>query len=106
MSYRYPHADDSDENGFGESLQAPEASTSQPRAASDGSEGDVFEDSETHNNLETTEDDDDEDDEDGDYEDVEDEEDEFHGLYTNRAASTSTDHADPTHRCRARLHHT
>lgn len=82
MSYRYPHQDDSDENGYGESLQAPQASTSQPRAASDGSENDVFEDSETHNNLETTEDDDDDDDEDedGDYEDVEDEEDEFHGL--------------------------
>lgn len=82
MSYRYPHADDSDENGFGDSLQTPHASTSQPRAADD-SEGDVFEDSETHN-LETTEDDGDEDDDD--YEEEEDEEDEYHGLcYAGRS---------------------
>lgn len=80
MSYRYPHADDSDENGFGESLQTPQASAPQFHA-SEGSEDDVFEDSETHN-VETTEDDDDDDDEDDDYEDMDDEEDEYHGLCT------------------------
>lgn len=81
MSYRYPHQDDSDENGFGESLQQS-ATSAQPRD-SDGSENDVFEESETHN-FETTDDneDEDEDEEDPDYEEEEDEDDddEYHGA--------------------------
>lgn len=78
MSYRYPHEDDSDENGFGESLQ--QASGAQPHASSD-SDDDVFEPA-----TEVTEDDQDEDeDDDSDYQDDDDEdededdEDAFHG---------------------------
>lgn len=80
MSYKYPHQDDSDENGFGESLQQA-ASSAQPHG-SDGSDNDVFEESETHN-LETTEDDEDEDEDDPDFEEEEegdDDDDEYHGA--------------------------
>lgn len=72
MSYRYPHEDDSDENGFGESLQ--QSSGAQPHDSTD-SDNDVFEPA-----TEVTEDDQDEEDDDSDYEDEdEDGEDEFHG---------------------------
>ena len=42
MSYRYPHQDDSDENGFGESLQ-PSRSQARDSHASESSDDDVFE---------------------------------------------------------------
>lgn len=80
MSYRYPHEDDSDENGFGESLQ--QSSGAQPHDSSD-SDDDVFEPA-----TEVTEDDQDEDENDSDYEDEEDEdededdEDAFHDAET------------------------
>lgn len=80
MSYRYPHEDDSDENGFGESLQQPSGAKNDDSSDSDN---DVFEPA-----TEVTEDDQDEDeeDDDSDYEDEgeddeedEDDEDAFHG---------------------------
>lgn len=85
MSYRYPHADDSDENGFAESLQV-QPSTSvpgqAPLAAYD-SDGDVFEeateeDSDGESDAGVDEEDDDDDDDD-----------EFHGLCTLHACLAS-----------------
>lgn len=78
MSYRYLHQDDSDEDGFGESLQ--QSSTAQPRDA-DTSVDDVFHESATHNNREAPEDDN-EDDSDPDYEDDDDDgqDAEFYGV--------------------------
>jgi hypothetical protein len=79
MSYRYPHEDDSDENGFGESLQ--QSLGAQPHESSD-SDDDVFEPA-----TEVTEDDQDADENDSNHEDEDDEdededednEDAFHG---------------------------
>lgn len=79
MSYRYPHEDDSDENGFGESLQ--QSLGAQPHDSSD-SDDDVFEPA-----TEVTEDDQDDDENDSDYEDEDDEDededddDAFHGQW-------------------------
>ncbi|KAF3765258.1 putative Tup1, general repressor of transcription [Cryphonectria parasitica EP155] len=86
MSYRYPHQDDSDENGYGESLQ--QASGSQPHIRNDSNDDsdddDLFEPAAEESealNFETTEDDDednDDDDEDEDDPDYEGDDDEFH----------------------------
>lgn len=105
MSYRYPHEDDSDENGFGESLQ--QSSGAQPHDSSD-SDDDVFEPA-----TEVTEDDQDEDENDSDYEDEEDEdededdEDAFHGQWwplSSCADSLSLTDRVLTCRCRDWLH--
>lgn len=105
MSYRYPHEDDSDENGFGESLQ--QSSGAQPHDSSD-SDDDVFEPA-----TEVTEDDQDDDENDSDYEDEDDEdeddedEDAFHGQCRPlglRADSLSLTDGICMCRCRDRLH--
>lgn len=99
MSYRYPHEDDSDENGFGESLQ--QSSGAQPQD-SDSSEDDVFEPA-----TEVTEDDQDEDDDDSDYQDEDDEdededdEDAFHGQWCSLSlCADSLSLTDCVHMCR------
>jgi len=73
MSYRYPHADDSDENGFGNSSQDAQSQSLQPhpeqhRVADDSDADEVFEDSEAHNSNHD------------DIDDIDGEEDEYHGL--------------------------
>ena len=82
MSYRYPHEDDSDENGFGESLQ--QSSAAQPLDSSD-SEYDVFERApevtEDDQDEEEEEDDDSDYEDDGEEDDDEDDEDTFHGQW-------------------------
>lgn len=106
MSYRYPHEDDSDENGFGESLQ--QSSGAQPHDSSD-SDDDVFEPA-----TEVTEDDQDDDESDSDYdddeggeEDDEDDEDAFHGQWwplNSCLDSLGLTSPIQTRRCRDRLH--
>lgn len=108
MSHRYPHQDDSDENGFGESLQ--QSSTAQPHDA-DGSDDDVFQESETHNNVETTEDDEDDEDDPNYEEDDDDGQDaEFYGSCCLLAPASALitmcrglTISAPTRRCRARI---
>lgn len=105
MSYRYPHQDDSDENGFGESIQ--QSSGYQPAPVADDSDDDedVFEpaaEASEAQNLETGEDDEDEEDPDYEQDEEEDEDEEFHGSCFC-AARVSCPKTDPISRCRARL---